>query len=124
VPSEEKVPARMLPLREHNGDKMIVTYDPDEGSALALQLAYSLARARVLMARGEAAEIDAGALRDTVERAVNALAESRKIKSQLTGATTSIETAKGLLEAMESAVKVQLEEINQLAAAGAPPREG
>ena len=47
VPSEEKVPARMHALREYNGDKLIVAYDADEGP-LALQVAYALARARVL----------------------------------------------------------------------------
>ena len=53
VPTEEKVPARLAPMREYNGDKLIVTYDPEDGSRLALEVAYSLARARVLMARGE-----------------------------------------------------------------------
>src|SRR4051812_17049064 len=54
VPSEEQLPARVQALREINGDKVFVVYDPDEGGRLALQVAYSLARARVLMARGEA----------------------------------------------------------------------
>ena len=57
VPSEEKVPARMHALREYNGDKLIVAYDADEGP-LALQVAYALARARVLMARGGAEGVD------------------------------------------------------------------
>ena len=118
VPGEDKLPARMLPLREHNGDKMIVTYEPEEGSTLALQLAYSLARARVLMARGDAEGVDAAAVRDTVERALDAMGEVRKVKSQLTGATTSIENARGLLEALERAVREQLQHVNELLAAG------
>ena len=68
VPSEEKVPARMHALREYNGDKLIVAYDADEGP-LALQVAYALARARVLMARGGAEGIDGAAVADIVERA-------------------------------------------------------
>ncbi len=122
VPGEDKLPSRMLPLREYNGDKLIVTYEPEEGSTLALQLAYSLARARVLMARGDGEGIDAAAVRDTVERAVDAMSEVRKVKSQLTGATTSIDNARGLLEAMERAVREQLQHVHELLAAGEPER--
>ncbi len=52
VAGEGKVPAKMLPLREYNGDKMVVTFDPEEG-ALGLQVAYALARARVLLRRAD-----------------------------------------------------------------------
>ena len=52
VPSEDKLPARTRPLREFNGDKMFVVYDADEDGRLALEVAYGLARARVLMNRG------------------------------------------------------------------------
>ena len=58
----------MHALREYNGDKLIVAYDADEGP-LALQVAYALARARVLMARGGAEGVDGAAVADTVERA-------------------------------------------------------
>ena len=34
------------------GDKLFVTYDPEDGSRLALEVAYALARARVVMKRG------------------------------------------------------------------------
>ena len=54
VPSEDKLPARAPALREVNGDKLFVVYDPEEGSRLALEVAYSLARARVVMAKGGA----------------------------------------------------------------------
>jgi hypothetical protein len=121
VPSEDKLPARTLPLREHNGDKMIVTYDPDEDSAVSLQVAYSLARARVLMARGEAEGVDTAAIADTVERALDELGNMRSVKSQLTGAETSIGNARSILEAMAAAVKARLEEIDRLVAAGEPP---
>jgi hypothetical protein len=121
VPSEEKVPARMLPLREHNGDKMIVTYEPESGSTIALQLAYALARARVLMKGGAGDGIDAAAVGDAIDRAIGALDEARKVKSQLTGATTSIETAKGILESMEAAVREHLAQVAELTAAAAEP---
>jgi len=119
VPSEEKVPASLVPLREYNGDKLIVTYDPEEGSSVAIEVAYALARARVLMARGGGEEIDAGALRDTVERALGAMDEVRKVKLQLSGATTGIDKARDLLDAMAERVREHLRDIEAvLASAG------
>src|ERR687890_228676 len=81
VPSESRLPARTHPLREFNGDKLFVTFDPEDGSTLALEVAYGLARARVLMARAHDAGIDAGALQIEVERAQGAMEDVRRIKS-------------------------------------------
>jgi hypothetical protein len=117
VPSEDKVPAKMLPLREYNGDKLIVPFDPDEGSQLALEVGYSLARARVLMAGGGEGEIDTAAIGETVERALGAMDEVRSIKLKLTGATTSIEAARSVLDAMSARVREQLEHVRALLAA-------
>lgn len=111
VPAEEKVPARMAPLREYNGDKLIVTYDPEDGSRLALEVAYGLARARVLMARGDGEGLDSGALRDTIERALTAMEDVRKIKLQLTGATNGIDQARAILDEMAGRVRALLEEM-------------
>jgi hypothetical protein len=122
VPSEEKVPARMQALREYNGDKLIVAYDVDEGP-LALQVAYSLARARVLMARGSADGVDGVAVADTVERAVGELEEVRRVRQQLTGAKTQIDRASDIVGAMSDRVRGHLEEIAALVRAaedGAP----
>ena len=69
VPDEERIPAKMHQLREYGGDKLVVCFDPEEGSTLSLEVAYSLARARVLMARGEADGIDPSAIREAIERA-------------------------------------------------------
>jgi hypothetical protein len=118
VPSEGEVPARMLSLREYNGDKMIVAYEPEDGSTLCLQVAYSLARARVVMAGGGGGAIDGAALGEAAERAIAAVNDLRKVKSQLTGATTSITNARTLLEAIEGAVRAQLDHIGELLAAG------
>jgi hypothetical protein len=115
VSSEDKVPARMQPLREYNGDKLIVTYEPDEGP-LALQVAYALARARVLMVRGGEDEIDASAVRDTVERAVGAMEDVRRVKQQLTGAKTQIDKAAEIVDAMAVRVRGHLAEIDELLA--------
>jgi hypothetical protein len=115
VSSEDKVPAKMQPLREYNGDKLIVAYDADEGP-LALQVAYALARARVLMVRGGEDEIDASAVRDTVERAVGAMEDVRRVKQQLTGAKTQIDKAAEIVDAMAARVRGHLAEIDELLA--------
>jgi hypothetical protein len=113
VPTEEELPAKLEPLREYNGDKLVVAMDPDSGT-LALELGYRLARARVLMKRDDADGIDAGALRSTVERALGALADERRVKQQLTGAKGNIERAYGLVEAMADRVRTHLQEIDTL----------
>ncbi len=126
VPTEEEVPARLEPLREYNGDKLVVALDPDAGT-LPLELGYRLARARVLMKRSDADGIDSGALRATIERALGALVEERKIKQQLTGAKGGIDKAYDLVETMAACVRGHLEEIDTLVrppdaeAAQAPP---
>ena len=113
VPSEEKVPARMHALREYNGDKLIVAYDADEGP-LALQVAYALARARVLMARGGADGVDGAAVADYVERALAELENVRRIRQQLTGAKTQIDKASEIVGDMSDRVSGHLEEIAAL----------
>ena len=117
VPSEEQLPARAPALREVGGDKLFVVFDPDEGS-LALQVAYSLARARVLMAKGGVEGLDAPALRAEVERALGALEEVRRIKLHLTNAAGGIEAARGVLESMVERVRSHVGAIDALVAAG------
>ncbi len=120
VPSEEEVPARMTPLREWGGDSLIVSFDPDDGgSRLVLEVGYRLARARVLMESAEDGEVDAEAVRLQVERALQEMTEVRKVKSQLTGAKTSIDNAYGIVEAIAARVRGHLEEIEALLAAEA-----
>ena len=116
VPDEELLPARTHPLREYNGDKLFVAYDPQDGSRIALEVAYALARARVLMARGGGEGIDAGALAETVERALGALEEVRAIKLRLAGATTSIDSARQLIDALAERVREHLHQLHALLA--------
>jgi hypothetical protein len=117
VPSESRLPARTHPLREFNGDKLFVTFDPDDGSTLALEVAYGLARARVLMARTVDDGIDTTALQVEVERAQGAMEDVRRVKSQLTNATTGIENARTILDAMATGVRGHLAAIEGLLAA-------
>ncbi|HWC27921.1 MAG TPA: hypothetical protein VG474_15125, partial [Solirubrobacteraceae bacterium] len=116
VPGDDKLPARTHPLREFNGDKLFVTFDPQDGSTLALEVAYGLARARVLTARAAGGGIDEGALRVEVERAQGAMEDVRRIKSQLTNATGGIEEARTILEAMATGVRGHLAAIERLLA--------
>jgi hypothetical protein len=114
VPSEDKLPARAPALREVGGDKLFVVFD--EVDDLPLTVAYSLARARVLMARGDASGVDALALRGEVERALGALEDVRRIKVQLTNATTGIEEARRILDGMAERVRSHLAQIDALVA--------
>ena len=118
VPTEDEVPAKLQPLREYNGDKIVVALDPDEPGGLALELGYRLARARVLMRRGDVDGVDADAVRDSVDRALQAMGEVSKVKAQLTGAEKSIDNARSLVEGMADRVRGQLAEIDALASAG------
>lgn len=120
VPGEADLPARTSLLREFNADKLFVTYDPDEGSTLALEVAYGLARARVLMKRSEAGGLDPEAVRAEAERALGAMEDVRRVKSQLTNATTGIEEARRILDVMAAGVRGHLAEIERLLSAEAP----
>ena len=117
VPSDEELPARTRQLREVNGDKLFVVYDPDEGSRLALEVAYTLARARVVSARAGGGDIDSGALAESVERALAEMDRVSSVKQQLTGASNGIKRAGEILEAMASSVRRHLADIDGALAA-------
>ena len=119
VRTDDEVPAKLQALREFNGDKLVVAYDPEEGSRIGLEVAYKLARARVLMAKAENDGLDPTALRDKVERALGALDEARNAKRELTNAAGAIERARGSVESLEERVRSQLGEIDALLAGAA-----
>ena len=114
VPSEEEVPAKLHSLREYYGDKLIAVYDPEDGATLELEFAYRVARARVSMCNEAGDEVDAAAVSAGVGRARDAMNDVRKIKAQLTGAQSSIGTARELVDALASQVRARLEEIDEL----------
>jgi hypothetical protein len=68
------------------------------------------------MARGDEAGVDGALLRDAVERALTAMEDVRKIKLQLSGASTGIEKARDLLDEMAGRVRALLEEIDHIVA--------
>ena len=114
VPTEDEVPAKLRPLREYNGDKLVVVWNPEEESSLSLELAYSLARARVLMARSESEGVDGAAVRDLVERALAGMEDVRKVKSSLTAAKTNIDRAAGTVDLISDRVREHLRQIDDL----------
>jgi hypothetical protein len=120
VPSADQLPARTQQLQEVNGDKVFVVYEPDDGSVLGLQVAYSLARARVVMARADDSRLDPTAVRAEVERAVGAMEDVRRVKSQLTTAAGGIEEARKILDAMAERVRTHLAQVDALVAAAEP----
>ena len=78
---------------------------PRTAAGSALEVAYSLARARTIMAKAAGEGLDAGALRAEVERALAAMDDVRRIKSQLTTATGGIEAARRILDDMAERVR-------------------
>jgi hypothetical protein len=114
VPSEDKLPAKTPELREFNGNKLFVVFDPEEGARVALELAYKLARARVLMARSSDGGVDVSAVAGEVERALGAMEDVRRVKSQLTQATTYIGEATKIVDAMAGNVRGHLAQIEGL----------
>jgi chromosome segregation ATPase len=114
VASDDQLPAKTSELREFNGNKLFVVFDHEEGPRVGLEFAYKLARARVLMARSEATGVDAAAVQAEVERAHVAMEDVRRVKSQLTQATTYISEATKIVDAMAGNVRGHLGQIESL----------
>jgi hypothetical protein len=114
VPADDRLPAKTHDLREFNGNKLFVVFDPESGDRVGLELAYKLARARVLMARGDAAGVDPAAVRAEVERALGAMEDVRRVKSQLTQATTYITEASKIVDTLAGNVRGHLGQIDVL----------
>jgi hypothetical protein len=68
------------------------------------------------MARAAGGGIDTSALHAEVERAQGAMEDVRRIKSQLTNATTGIEEARRIVDAMAANVRGHLATIEALLA--------
>ena len=116
VPSEEELPAGVRDLREVDGDKLYVVFDPEDGARVGLEVAYKLARARVLLTRDEVEGLDPALVAERVELARRAMEDVRRIKQQLTGATTAISSAREVLDEMAAGVRARLGEIDDAVA--------
>lgn len=122
VAGEDRVPSGREPLREYEGNKLVVAVDRDEPDSLALAVAYRLAAARVAMARDRDLTVDAAEVRAVTEEAVSCLKQAQAVRSALTGIKTSSDKARTGLDEMVAAVGLKLERIDALVAeAGADP---
>ncbi len=121
TPTDEQTPANTRVLEEIHGDKLVVTYDPADGSTLVLETGYALARARLLMGRADTGEIDSAAVTDAAERALELLSQVKKIKSSLTSAKTQIDAGSSTVDEMAARVREQLDEICSLTRSEEPP---
>ncbi|MDQ2676897.1 MAG: hypothetical protein M3Y34_08820 [Actinomycetota bacterium] len=124
VAGEERVPSGREQLREYEGNKLIVAVDRDEPDSLALELAYRLAAARVLMARDRDLSVDAAEVRSVTEEAISCLQQAQAIKSALTGIKTSSDRARTGLEEMVATLRLKLDRIDSLVADAADEAEG
>jgi hypothetical protein len=114
VAGEERVPSGRETLTEYEGNKLIVALDREEPDGMALEVAYRLAAARVLLARDSDLQVDPAAVRDTAEEAISLLKHAQAIRSTLTGIQTSSEKAKTSLNTLVEALKLKLEKIESL----------
>jgi hypothetical protein len=116
VAGEEKVPSGRQQLHEYEGNKLIVAVDREEPHGLALEVAYRLAAARVMLARDSDLEVDAVAVRDAAAEAVSILRQAQAIRSTLTGIKTSSDRARDGLNAMVDSLEEKLRRIDSLVA--------
>ncbi len=117
VAGEDRVPARSDTLHEYEGNKMIVAVDRDEPDGQALEVAYRLAAARVMLAREGELDVDPVAVRDAAAEAVSLLKQAQGIRSGLTGIKTSSDKARAALDAMVAALEEKLQRIDALVSA-------
>jgi hypothetical protein len=116
VAGEERIPSGREQLTEYEGNKLIVAVDREEPDSLALEVAYRLAAARVLMARDRELDVDAVAVRDITAEAITLLKQAQAIRSVLTGIKTSSDKARAGLDAMIASLQEKLDRIDALVA--------
>ena len=116
VASDEKLPARVEPLREYEGNKMLVALDKESYDLRALELAYRYARCRCLMARDQSLELDAAGVRAAADEALSALNDAQKIRLALTNITNTATGTRETFDAMLARVKAPLERVEALIA--------
>ena len=116
VAGDERIPSGREQLTEYEGNKLIVAVDREEPDSLALEVAYRLAAARVLMARDRELDVDAVAVRDITAEAITLLKQAQAIRSILTGIKTSSDKARAGLDAMIASLQEKLDRIDALVA--------
>lgn len=124
VAGEEHVPAGREQLHEYEGNKLIVSVDPDSPDELGLDLAYRYARCRLVMKSESELQMDAPAVRDAAGEALSALKQAQSIKLHLTKASDGVAEARKGVESMAADVRERLERIEKLVAEAADEAEG
>jgi hypothetical protein len=117
VASDDKLPARVEPLREYEGNKMLVALDKESYDLRALELAYRYARCRCLMARERTLEVDAAGVQAAAEEALSALKDAQKIRLALTNISTTADGTRSTFDAMLGRVRTSLDRVETLIAA-------
>ncbi len=118
VAGEDRVPSGRETLTEYEGNKLIVAVEREAPGGLPLEVAYRLAAARVRQSRDNDLKVDPAAVRDTAEEAISLLKHAQAIRSTLTGIQTSSDKAKTSLNTLVEALRLKLERIESLVAAG------
>ena len=129
VAGEEAVPTGDVEeMHEYQGNKLVVSVDPDEPDGRALELAYRYASLRARAAREGASEVDASAVLTAAAEARDAIGGFRSVKSALTTATSSVDRAKTGVESIERALLDRMDRIEgaiaDAAESPAEPDEG
>jgi len=115
---ESRVPAAIGSFRRFDGEKIVCSVPMDDDS-LALEIAYKVARAElVLSIMREEVRLDPSKLKDKVMEIQGQLDVMRAVKSALTGATGKIEDAKGDLKKMEISIREIIGEILDMVRVG------
>jgi len=116
--NESRVPAAIGSFRRYDGEKIVCSVPVDD-DPLALEIAYKVARAElVLSVMREEVRLDPSKLKDKVMEIQGQLDVMRAVKSALTGAAGKIEDAKGDLKKMETSIREIIGEILDMVKAG------
>ena len=116
VAGEQNVPPGQQELHEYEGNKVIVSVDPENPDGRDLELAYRYARCRVMLTREGELAMDAAGVRDATAEALAALEDARGIRSALTSARNSVDRARTGVDTMVDSVLERLERIESLVA--------
>jgi len=101
-------------LRRYDGAKIICSVS-DEEYPLSLEIAYKIARSELILeVSQEELEIDAEKVRSKIFEIETHLEKTRSIKTSLSGAVKSIDSANNCLKEMEDSIKETLEELVDL----------
>jgi len=115
---ESKVPLAVGSFRRYDGEKIICSV-PVEEHPLALEIAYKVARAELILSTlREDAGFDSSKLKDKVMEIQGQLDTIRAVKSTLTGATGKIDEAKEDLKKMETSIREIIVEILDMVKTG------